>query len=71
MKIREKDLRSTLYNTQESFPYGSIIIFRPKENVLVKINSEEEAKEFFDKYDSARSGNCPPGEIGRGVEILK
>lgn len=70
IEVRQADLRTTLYNEERLYKYGSVVAFRPPDTVR-DLNTPDEAEQFLTAWDPAREGSCAPGRIGHGAGLFE
>jgi hypothetical protein len=70
LEVRARDLRTTMYGEERLYRYGDVILYRPVSGVVAVVRDATDANQFFNTWDIDRDGGCPPGRIGRGIDVF-
>jgi cellulose synthase/poly-beta-1,6-N-acetylglucosamine synthase-like glycosyltransferase len=70
LKVSEKGVQTQIYTFPSNYSYKNLFIYNYDYGTVHPINTEKEARTYFQQYNPDLTNGCPNGAPGKGVDIL-
>jgi hypothetical protein len=72
LRVSEEGIYTRVYNvTYGPYPYSGLFVYDHARGVIVPVGGPRAMLAYLREHNPTRSGGCPPGEEGEGVQVFR